>query len=625
MPIVVGSHKVMFGNRVVLTMLMLDILALSACPSEKIGPLVDATDAENTDTGSGSGLDMALGVGDCDLDMFEPNDSQAAATAINSDTTLTANLCESIDDVDWWTFRLPETSYVGVEVLFAKDSQDVRLELWDTSTSAMIDRAQDGADIQAIHELLQPGTYEILVERRAGDPTYTLETYALSTATPPPDDGGATRVFCPRFDLDWEYEDANSKADMREDFGLQDDPDRWEPKAMLVQVFDADSGDVRLGWGPLDANGCTPPVWTPSSADTEFGLQYALWSHFVRPAQPDTFMIVYDCEQMQPCALPRPYVEWTTAQGGAVQETRFIGSADPGQQFREELLVYWASAFSESRVSMGVDAHLYARVLGSADLGGGQFLACPTGYCPNGTTCEMKGGVPYEHCRTKTRGTRNVGGHPTLDIAASAVDGADNSGHPESKFTISHELGHVQTLWVSESGTMIESVNYGWCELVSTDRTHTFDSPEWQAAALIEGFADFYAVAVFNRLEEGAWYDGMDVENGTMRFQAGCPASLAMLKMDNKCLQPGDATDCADAGASNEIDWAGTLWDFTKVVGAQQLPSVLALLSDAGNLNWDTGSTTPAAYNNILQAAGLRFPGNGDEFDAAAQTNGTNR
>jgi hypothetical protein len=52
--------------------------------------------------------------------------------------------------------------------------------------------------------------------------------------------------------------------------------------------------------------------------------------------------------------------------------------------FREELLVYWASAFSEWRVSMGFDAHLYARVLGSANLGGGAVLACPSGYCPNG-------------------------------------------------------------------------------------------------------------------------------------------------------------------------------------------------------------------------------------------------
>jgi hypothetical protein len=605
-------------------MLVLDVVGLSGCPGDTVSPGVDAMATADSDTGSD--MDVDMGAGGCELDMFEPNDSQVTATAIGSDTTLSANLCKSSDDVDWWTFTLPETSYVGVEVLFAKDSQDLRLELWDAGSGAMIDRAQDGADIQAIHELLEPGTYEILVERRGGDPSYTLETYALSTATPPPDRGGATRVFCPRFDLDADYKDASPTAGIREDFGLEDDPDRWEPKAMLVQVQDVNSGEVRLGWGPLDANGCTPPVWTPSSSDTEFAFQYALWSHFVRPAKPDTFMIVYDCEQMQPCVLPRRYVEWTTAQGDAVQETRFIASADVGEQFREELMVYWASAFSEWRLSMGFDAHIYARVLGSADLGGGQVLACPTGYCPNGTTCEMKGAIEFPHCRTKTRGTTNVGGHPTLDIGAGAVDGEEWSGAPEMKFTIAHELGHVQTLWVPGSSAPIMEVNYGWCSIVSTDLTHTPQSPEWQAAALVEGFADFYSVAVFNEFEEGAWYQEEDVESDTMRFQAQCPASLAGLMGKAKCMAPGDATMCSEAGASNEIDWAGTLWDFTKVLGGtSQLPSVLLLLSDAGALNWDPGSLTPNAYNNILWAAGLRFPANGDDFNAAAQANGTNR
>jgi hypothetical protein len=123
----------------------------------------------------------------------------------------------------------------------------------------------------------------------------------------------------------------------------------------------------------------------------------------------------------------------------------------------------------------------------------------------------------------------------------------------------------------------------------------------------------------------GAHAGWEDVENDTMRFQAQCPASLAGLFENNDCMLPGDATMCSEPGASNEIDWAGTLWDFTKVVGASELPRVLLLLSDAGALNWDPGSITPNAYNNILWATSLRFPGNGDDFDAAAQANGTNR
>ncbi|PRQ09369.1 hypothetical protein [Enhygromyxa salina] len=566
--------------------------------------------------------------GDCPLDVFDPNDSPEAATPIKSTATHTATLCAWGDEADWWTFTLSDRSYVGVEVRFAERAQDVALELWDQGTSAMIDRAEGGAEIQAIHELLERGTYRIFVERIAGDPTYTLETYALSTATPaPPQGGDATRVLCPRFDLDGDYKDAAPQAGVYEDFGADDSPDRWEPKAMLVRVLDA-GGAVRLGWGPLDATGCTPPISTPSPGDTEFVMQYALWSHFVRPPQPDTFVLVYDCEELQPCTLPRPYVGWTTAQGSAVQETGFIASADVGQEFREELLVYWASAFAESRISMGVEAHVYARVLGAADLGGGQVLACPDGYCPNGTSCEKKAAAAsYDHCRPKTGGTTNVGGHPTLDIAASAVDGAEFSGAPEKKFTIVHELGHVQTIWVAGSNTTMVDTSYDWCSFVNGgSSTHTVDSPEWQSAAILEGFADFYAVAAFNQLEDGAWFITEDVENDTMRYQAQCQASLQKLMDAGRCAQPGDATMCSDAGGSNEIDWAGTLWDFTKVVGQPQLPAVLRLLSDAGmSGGWDPGSTTLNAYNNISQVASQRFPNNGADFDAAAQANGTNR
>jgi hypothetical protein len=579
------------------------------------------------DSDTGAPLDIPSM--DCSLVAYETIDSRASATSIGVDTTKTATLCKSSDEFDWWTFTLSKRSYVGIEVLFAKDAQDVALELWDSATNSMIDRSQDGADIQAIHELLRPGTYEILVERRDGNPTYTLETYALSTATPKPLNDGATRVFCPRFDLDDGYIDAAPHAGLLEDFGVQDDPNRWEPAAMLVRILD-DAGTVRLGWGPLDDDGCTRPVWTPSPTDTNFVLQYALWSHFVRPPLPETFMIVYDCEQMQPCVLQRPYFEWTTAQGAVVHESRFIASAAVGQQLREELLVYWASAFSESRITMGVDANLYARVLGSADQGGGQFLPCPSGYCPNGTTCETTKQAAFDHCRTKTRANGHLGGHPTIDIAASAVDGAKSSGSPTQKFSIAHEMGHLQSLWVAGFDLVMSDVNYGWCSADSLGNDHRVDSPEWQSAALIEGFADFYAVAVFNELEDGAWYkhgafELVDVENDTMRFQAQCQSTLDDQMKAGKCAQPGDATMCTDAGASNEMDWAGTLWDFSKVVGESKLPSVLRLLSDAGQSNWDPGSTTSVAYENVLWAAGLRFPNNGDDFHAASQVNGTNR
>ena len=596
---------------------------LLGCPSDSSDESygVTAESGDSSDTGAPADLPM----GGCSVDEHDPNGSRAEAGRIEQNEELSATLCDGGDETDWYTFTLAVPSYVGVEVLFEKDGQDVALELSEHDSGTLIERSEGGADMQATHQLLQPGTYDIEVQRVLGNPSYTLRTYALPTNTPPGTNmrGPATRVFCPRFDLDGQYEDRSFSWSMREDYGLEDSPDRWRPESMLVRVLD-EHGNVRLGWAPLDDQGCTAPVMAEEN-ETAFVLEYLLWSHYVRPQRPDTFVIVYDCEQMQPCVLPRIFYQWTTETGEAVQETRFINSAQVGSERREELLVFWAAAFSESRVSMGLDAHIYARVLGAADVGGGQYVACPTGYCPNGTSCE-DAGLGYDHCRPKTRSYTNLGGHPTLDIASATVNGADYSGAPERRFTIAHEIGHLQTMWVPGIGNMEPSVNYDWCEVVSLNgSTHTADSPEWQSAAMVEGFADFYAAAVFNQFGPGAWVIRDDIENDTQRFLAQCPASLNTLKMNGKCDLPGDATSCADAGASNETDWAGTLWDFAKVVGEEQLRAVLLLLSDAYQLTWDPGSTSIDAYNNMRHAALVRFPANGIDFHAAAQANGVNR
>src|SRR5690606_5683227 len=119
-----------------------------------------------------------------------------------------------------------------------KDGQDLAFELSEHDSGTLIDRSEGGADMQATHQLLQPGTYDIEVQRTLGDPSYTLRTYTLPTTTPPSMGGAAVRVFCPRFDLDGQYEDRSFSADMREDFGLEDSPDRWRPESMLVRVLD---------------------------------------------------------------------------------------------------------------------------------------------------------------------------------------------------------------------------------------------------------------------------------------------------------------------------------------------------------------------------------------------------
>ena len=110
-------------------------------------------------------------MGGCSVDEHDPNGSRAEAGRIEQNEELSATLCAGGDETDWYTFTLAVPSYVGVEVLFEKDGQDVALELSDHDSGTLIERSEGGADMQATHQLLQPGTYDIEVQRVLGDPS----------------------------------------------------------------------------------------------------------------------------------------------------------------------------------------------------------------------------------------------------------------------------------------------------------------------------------------------------------------------------------------------------------------------------------------------------------------------
>lgn len=131
------------------------LVGLCGCPEDSVR--ADDEVGTSAETGVGMGMDMGTGGGGCPLDPFDPNDSARTAAVTGSDTTLVATLCSPDDDVDWWTFTIAEPSYVGVEVLFAKDGQDLRLELSDRATGMVIDSSEGGADILAAPRATRAG------------------------------------------------------------------------------------------------------------------------------------------------------------------------------------------------------------------------------------------------------------------------------------------------------------------------------------------------------------------------------------------------------------------------------------------------------------------------------------
>ena len=101
---------------------------LAICAAFLLGctpdPPDDASHGGTAETGAPTDLPM----GNCAVDEHDPNGSRAEAGPIEQNEELSATLCAGGDETDWYTFTLGAPSYVGIEVLFEKDGQDVALE-----------------------------------------------------------------------------------------------------------------------------------------------------------------------------------------------------------------------------------------------------------------------------------------------------------------------------------------------------------------------------------------------------------------------------------------------------------------------------------------------------------------
>ena len=604
-------------------------------------------DGGGTATGTGTGTGTATGTGSastgttgsaCELDPWESNDGPAEATDLDGvDATaledrtdalvLDATLCEGADEEDFYTWTLSDAAYVGVEVTFRKEAQDVALELQDDAGQVLV-RSEGGRDVQLAHARLGAGTYRVRVQRVAGSPPYRLRAYALSErADGWP--GGVSRSVCPRYDLDGAFQDA-----ARGTYGTEGNADRWQPPRLLVRVRSEDGATVLRGWAPLDAGGCTGPFLAPAGADT-FEVDHVPWSHFVGAAGGRAFEVVtLDCQRDAPCELPLRTTTWTWSAGpNEPQDTAFVASGVDGSPFEDVARVHWVTSFSESRATLGESGSIYARLLGPANLGtpdAPDYIPCDGAgaYCPNGRVCEMgqppPNGPVFFHCRPKTRSNDAAGGHPTVDVAASDTASKDA---PSQKYIVAHELGHAQTTFLL--GADPTAVNYLWCDVDEGPRQHSLTSTEWHSAALVEGFADFYAAAVFHDQGDApVWTGGasnwadLAAMPPPMNFQTNCVGNLMNLKNKGLCDDPAeDAQSCTAPGAGNEIDWAVALWRFTGQQGTAALPDVLHLLADAmASPGWRTAEVSTSTYDTMITAVAARFSQQvSEDFDDIAR------
>jgi hypothetical protein len=364
----------------------------------------------------------------------------------------------------------------------------------------------------------------------------------------------------------WDYSPTLDGRDALDDFGRLDQPNALRVPRILTRI--RSNGATIWGWAPVGNDGCTPVLDIDAGAPIE--TENYWWSYF---SDSDVSVVSLDCPQDDSdCTTAPQQIDMQVAPpNGGIIEVELDAN--------RRSYVHFAAAFAESRT--------------------------PTS-SPAGTEYYTRTGIPLD-----THSNRFAGGKPTANLGEYAF---------ARKFTVAHEYGHLKTLVQPIPGFSNADVDYcygdGSCSL-----THTLSSNEWQAAAAIEGFADFYAMSVWNDLD-GSTRDGILVKAQSAsawecRYQpdpnmpdptlpddcvdANSPLTVVA---DSWHYQLDCSPDNCPAGVAVQSDWTFALWDMRLNTSAQ-LPILLNLLSAA--YPWPINGENQLYWNNFVNAANVQL------------------
>jgi hypothetical protein len=372
-----------------------------------------------------------------------------------------------------------------------------------------------------------------------------------------------------------------------QDYG--EDKGRWEGERpfpasrRLVRVLDDATDEVVWGWGPLDELGCTGVFDDDALKNplTDVRIQRIRWS--LTPE--GTSIIGYECELsdggMAPagsdgqCETLTPSLDEITASigggsvscGGGGESVDHCTDYEIGEGLFLEPIDYslWSVTFADTQVNPQGAAFQPTEI----------YLLQETDTGNN----------------TGTSAGPWMGGHPTVRFKF-------NEFH--SKFTAAHEYGHLAFFSIPNEQDSpphpfdpINDLDYTAQSLPS----HLLNSPEWDAAAAVEGFANLAALM--------AWYDLDDSPIRYVRLDEAGDGGQARTMRDfasmANCI-PGCMT-----GQSNELNWGGALREFLIGIPAPSLSLVAGMLSAVHGSMW-----YPSGLNDDFA----------DEFDDVMDPNG---
>jgi hypothetical protein len=350
----------------------------------------------------------------------------------------------------------------------------------------------------------------------------------------------------------WDYSPTMDGRDLLEDFGRLDQPGSLAVPGMLTSV---ELNNNRIwGWAPLDDRGCTTQFDAPVGAQLD--VEAYFWSY-----NPVTNVSVVSL------SCPNNDLDCTSG-----SDLGFGFVPPDGGDIQIELgnsrrsYVHFAAATAEWRVPTASNVTYYTRT--GLDI--------------------------------KTISNRAAGGHPTASIGGESF---------RSKFTVAHEIGHLKALILRIPSFSNWSADYCYGDPNDCTLTWGSESPEWQSAAAIEGFAEFFSMLVWNDVD-GVPRDGVKAwaSSGTSwrcRYRPD-PSDQGMPPLPDDCIpQNSNLTAIADS------------WHHQANCDPINCPSGVATASDWAFALWDMRVMRQVSTIQLLQLLGLSYPWptNGEDSD----------
>ena len=209
--------------------------------------------------------------------------------------------------------------------------------------------------------------------------------------------------------------------------------------------------------------------------------------------------------------------------------------------------------------------------------------------------------------------TQGCGGASSSCLSKSNNGILLGSSHRDNKFVIAHELGHY-ILWkwtdISSWGNDCSRwVASGDCEGSYGSSSHDWHSGEYQSCAAMEGLADFYSAAVWNKVTESdCSYSYLDLDCAT----------------DGAFMEKNCGSSWNEVGT--EGDWAHFWWDMYKEEGVSvgDVFEIYDEVSINGHTieDWDedevhSGLRNSAYSNGVSYSDWYRWA----DYDASSQPN----